>query len=172
MKHIITLFVFSAMVGSAFITPNKPEFHEFFKVAYDQSFSGLDQMKDDKTGNWNFIDGVEDFNKCEIEYDFDKAVHFLKFQMDVEDNATGVEIMARYEDQLTQILPNTDYKIIPVKREGCSKNAVQFEFQTMDIAEKAKYPTIELDVIENGTSSQMVIRLYEAFTKTTGNQKK
>lgn len=170
MKHIITLFVFSAMVGFAFITPNKPEFHEFFKIAYEQSFSGLDKMKDDKTGQWNFANGVGDFGKCEIEYDLNRAVHCIKFQMDVTDNATGVQIMARYEDQLIQILPNSNYKITPVNREGCSKNAVQFEYQTMDIAEKAKYPTIEMDVIENGTSSQMVVRLYEAFTKS--NSKK
>lgn len=168
MKQIITMFVFSAMVGFAFITPDKPEFHEFFKTAYDQSFSGLEKLKDDKTGKWNFSNGVGDFNKCEIEYDLNRAVHCLKFQMDVYDTSTGIQIMERYVGQLVQILPNTNYKIVPSTREGCSKNAVQFEFQTMDIAEKAKYPSIEMDVVENGTSSQMIIRLYEAYTKSKG----
>lgn len=173
MKHILAVFAFSAMIGFAFVIPGRPEFHEFFRIAYDQSFSGLEKMKSDKTGKWDFSNGVGDFKKCEIHYDLNKAVHYLKFYMDVEDYKTGIQILDRYVGQLNQILPNTNYRIIPLKKEGASEKAIVYDYKSDDLAEKAKYPTIEADVVENGTSTQMIICLYESFTKTnpaTGNK--
>ncbi len=165
MKHISAIFLFSAMVGFAFVLPKKPMFHEFFQYAYEQSFKGLDKLKDESNGKWSFSQGVGDFNKCEVRYDVNKGLHCLYFYMDLESAGTGKQMSARVEGQIDQMLSAENYRRVQNKPNGEDKDLVRLEYYSNDVAEKAKFPAIEMEVVGNDISAQLIIRLYEPITK-------
>jgi len=163
MKYIISTFVLSALTVMSFKVQERIEFQEFFKMAFDKSYEGLEKMKDPNSGTWASGRIVGDFNSCEIHYDLEKGIHGINFVTKVEKESTAAEFMNRYDDQVLFALPSDKYRksqtaSIPGKK-------IVYEYRSTDLAEIAKNPTVQMEVVKRGNGYEMVISLFEPFNR-------
>jgi hypothetical protein len=162
MKYIISTFIVSALVAMSFTLNDRLEFSEFFKMAFDKSYSGLENMKDAKTGTWEFERAIGDFDICQIRYDMQRGVHGVRFVRNVEDESTGEQFINRFEQQVMNVLPEGKY----AKNDLESVNGKHvYEFNSLDMAEKAKNPVVEFSVERVGNRCEMIITLFEPFNR-------
>lgn len=159
MKYIISTFLLSALFLMSFKVSERVEFNEFFKMAYDQSYHGLNKLCDSQSGSLQFEKTVGDFDKCVIRYDIEKGVHGIDFIRTVETKETGLQIMSRMEGQINKIIPVLLYK----RTESIGENGpmVRYDYNSDDIAMKAKNPVIQMDIQTRQGFTQMIITLYE-----------
>ncbi len=169
MKHIISLFVVSALVAMSFRVPSAISFQDLFKIAYEKSFEGLDKLKDARTGKWVFDDAAADFNIYEVKFDVDKGLHVMNFVKEFEKESTALQMMNRYQIQLEMLLPNGQYQI---NHQLSTKSKTVYEFVSKDINEKAKYPVAEILVDSDRTSARMTIKLVEPLSRKTSPARK
>lgn len=169
MKHVISLFVLSAVVAMSFKTPSSLEFHDLFKMAYEKSFEGLDKLKDARTGKWVFDNATADFNVYEVKFDIDKGLHVMNFVKELENESTAQQMMGRYQIQLERLLPQGQYER---NYQLSTKSKTVYEYVSKDINEKAKYPVAEILVEGDKTSARMTIKLVEPLSRKTSPARK
>lgn len=169
MKHIISLFILSAMVAMSFKMPSAIGFPDLFKLAYEKSFDGLDKLKDARTGQWVFDSASTDFNVYEVKFDLDKGLHTMSFIKELDSESTAQQMMGRYQIQLERLLPGGKYAL---NNNLSSKKRMVFEYISADINEKAKYPVAEILVEGDKESGKMTIQLIEPLNRKTISNKK
>jgi len=169
MKHIISLFILSAMVAMSFKMPSTMSFPDLFKLAYEKSFDGLDKLKDERTGQWVFDNATSDFNVYEVKFDLDRGLHAMRFIKEFDSESTAQQMMGRYQIQLERLLPIGKYA---VNNSLSSKNKTVFEYASTDINEKAKYPVAEILIEGDKESGKMTIQLLEPLNRKAIQNKK
>jgi hypothetical protein len=163
MKYIVATFVAAALLGMSFTVSNTIEFTDFFKIAFEKSFDGLEKMKDQKTGAWEFEKAILDFDRCEIRFDLERGVHCLQFVRNAETRSTAEQFMNRFEQQVNAALPAGEY--VRNQKESITGEKIVYDYSSADIAAKAKHPVVEFAVVEKKDKYEMVIKLYEPFNR-------
>lgn len=162
MRHVITLFILSAIAAMSFKSTNTIGFQDLFTLAYEKSFEGLDKLKDTRTGKWVFDEATADFNIYEVKYELDKGLHVMNFIKELDNESTALQMMSRYQIQLERLLPKGQYER---NYQLSTKYKTVYEFVSKDINEKAKYPIAEILVDSDRTSARMTIKLVEPLSR-------
>lgn len=163
MKFIISAFMISALAMMSFTVSNKIQFVDFFGMAYQKSFEGLEKLTDSKTGHWEFEKSIGDFNQCQIRFDLDKGVHAVDFIMYLQDEATAEQFAGRFAGQIQQVFPAEKY--VRSERRTSAGNIIVYEYRSDDPAVKAKNPEVYLQSTTRDGLSQMIITLYEPLCR-------
>ncbi len=169
MKHIISLFVLSALVAMSFKVPSRISFQDLFKIAYEKSFEGLVKLKDTHTGKWVFDEAASDFNIYEVKFDVDRGLHVMNFIKEFEKESTAIQMMNRYQIQLEMLLPNGQYE---KNYQLSGNNKAVYEFASKDLSYKAKYPVVEIFVDSDKASARMTIKLVEPLSRKNSATRK
>ncbi len=163
MKYIISAFTISALAMMSFTVSDKIQFVDFFGMAYQKSFDGLEKLSDSKTGNWEFEKSIGDFNQCRIRFDLDKGVHAVDFIMYLQDESTAEQFLGRFEMQIQQVFPTEKY--VRSEKKLATGNLISYEFRSDDPALKARNPQVYLQATTKDGLPQMIITLYEPLSR-------
>jgi|JI10StandDraft_1071094.scaffolds.fasta_scaffold214635_2 hypothetical protein len=163
MKYILTSFVASALLAMSFTVPETISFSEFFREAFAKSYTGLDKMKDEKTGLWQFERSVGDFDKCNIRYDLEKGVHAIDFLLKVDNEETARQYVSRYAIQVEKAIPNLEYR--SKETSSPTNKSIEFNHRSTDASIQAKNPEVVLTTTKRDGGVFMVITLFEPLNK-------
>ncbi len=159
MKYIITIFIASALSMLSFNIAEQMDFYSFFKMAYSESFNGLDKMKNDK-GQWSYTNSVSEFDLCKLQHSTERNVKEMTLIRVNENEIASKEMMHTLETQLDQMLPTWQYKKTLIKNQDGTQMAT-YTYLSESAAERNKYPIVELDVVKENDKFELSVRLYE-----------
>ncbi len=167
MKTITSLLIVLSLTVMSFKPSEKIPFEKLFQMAYEQSFSGLENFKD-ASGKWVFENAMQDFEVYEVKFDMEQGLHSMYFIKKLESASTAFQMMTRYQIQLERLLPKGYEQNYQLQ----SKGKAIYEYKNGTESDKTKYPTVQIRVEERKDESQMIIQLIEPSNTSSKATKK
>lgn len=168
MKSVLSLFVVSALVMMSFVPSPYIEFNDLIKLVYEKSITGLDEIKDPRSGKWQLEFTNNDFI-YDVKADLEKGVNVFTCEKLTTSLNEAEQYMARYSGRMLKLMPVGKYALNEAQS---TEQKHVYEFITKDIQQKAQYPVVEVMVDGDKTKGYLLIKLYEPLSKKNKSMKR